>query len=241
MKHFTQTLIVVIGFTVATALVAMAETQPSKNSLGNQLMKGSTPWYQKAAVTVGPATESAAKGGSLLILQAGSFLYLEGDSTLHKYQMNANALRGSAIVKSLSGGLEKALKTSQVESMTLIVPVDNLKSREKGLDENAYKALKPKENPEITFSLDSLSLAKAKEGPTVMTAKGNLTIAGTKAPIILTGDAVFTGNQVRLTGTQKLKMSDFKIVPPSISLVVTSIDCKDEIEIHYDVIFDAKK
>jgi hypothetical protein len=44
-----------------------------------------------------------------------------------------------------------------------------------------------------------------------------------------------------LTGVQKLKMTDFGIAPPSISLLVTSIDCKDEITVHYDVAFGPKE
>jgi hypothetical protein len=195
---------------------------------GNQLMQNQTHWYEHPAVTVG-AVDPSVKGG--LVLQPGSFVYMEGDSTLHKYQMNANALLGSALLKG-KDGLEKALETGGVESMTLVVPVKNLKSRESGLDSNAYKALLEKDNPNIQFVLDSETLKGS-----LLTAQGNLTIAGTTAPVTLSAQATVTGDKVRIQGVQKLKMSDFKVVPPSISLLVTSITCSDGIEIHYDVVF----
>jgi polyisoprenoid-binding protein YceI len=74
-----------------------------------------------------------------------------------------------------------------------------------------------------------------------MAAKGNLTIAGITSPIVLAVDTTVTGSRIHLKGVQKLKMTDFKVTPPSISLLVASIKCADELEIHYDVVFDSKK
>jgi hypothetical protein len=232
MKRFTLTLITTMGLATASALTVLADTQATPgaaSSGGNQLMQNQTHWYQKAADTVGPA-DADSKGG--LVLQPGSSLYLEGDSTLHKYQMNANVLLGSAALKSPAGDLAKSLKNDGVDSMTLVVPVNKLKSRESGLDNNAYTALQAKDNPSIKFELESESLKD-----NVMTAEGNLTIAGATAPVTLSAETEIKGNQIHLKGVQKLKMSDYKVKPPSISLLVPSITCTDEIEIHYDVVF----
>jgi hypothetical protein len=197
-------------------------------------MQNQTHWYEKAA-EVGPVKDFTAKG-SALVLRSGSFLYMEGDSTLHKYQIHANSLQGSASVP--AGDLLKALKAGSVDGMTLVVPLKDFKSRESGLDDNANKALKSKENPEILFNLKGATLtAGAAEGTYVMTAKGSLTVAGVAAPITLKADATIKDGKVELKGVQKLKMSDFKVTPPAISLLVTSITCTDDIDIHYDVIF----
>lgn len=229
MRKFTLGLITIMGLMMASAIAALADG----TFTGNQLTKAYVPWYQKAADTVGPVT-GAAKGG--LVLQAGSFLYLEGDSTLHKYQMHANTLLGSAVLKNSKGDLTKTLKANGVDSMELVVPVSTLKSKESGLDDNAYKALSAKDNPAIKFELDSETL---KDG--VMAAKGNLTIAGVTVPVTLSPATEIKGDSVHLTGVQKLKMSDYKVKPPSISLLVTSITCTDEISIHYDVTFAPAK
>jgi hypothetical protein len=220
-----------------TAIWANAEGSDA----GNKLMENQTHWYQEAATVVGPVEGIATQEGTLLTLQTGSAVYMEGDSTLHKYQMNAHSLKGSAVVKGSSAGLLKVLKGGKVGAMSLMVPVETFKSRESGLDDNAYKALKSKENPVIRFDLTKEKLADgATEGAYVMTAKGTLSIAGETNPVTLTADVTVKDNQIRIKGVQMLKMSDFKITPPSISLVVTSITCTDAIEVHYDVIFAAK-
>ena len=229
MKKFTLVLITAMGLMVASAVTVLADSGFS----GNQLMKGSTHWYEKAASTVGPV-DKAAKGA--LVLQAGSFLYLEGDSTLHKYQMNANTLLGSAVLKSPKADLAKTLKANGVDSMELVVPLATLKSKESGLDDNAHKALLMKENPAIKFVLDSETV---KDG--VMSAKGKLTIAGVTVPVTLSLEAEIKDGSVHLKGIQKLKMSSYKVTPPSISLLVTSITCTDDVEIHYDVTFAPAK
>jgi hypothetical protein len=231
MKKFTLTLITMMGLVTATAFTVLADTTATSaaDNGGNQLMQNQTHWYQKAATQAGPVDPSV-KGG--LVLQAGSMLYLEGDSTLHKYQMNAHVLLGSAVLKSLKEDLAKSLKKDGVDSMTLVVPVNNLKSRESGLDNNAYTALQAKDNPSIKFELESETLKD-----NLMTAEGNLTIAGATAPVTLSAETEMKGDQIHLKGVQKLKMSDYKVKPPSISLLVTSITCTDAIEIHYDVVF----
>jgi hypothetical protein len=241
MKKLFLIFVTAMSLIMGIVLTALAESKPTPaatHSTGNQLMQGYVHWYEKTA-TVKPAPEVAAKSGSLLILQTGSFLYLEGDSTLHKYQMNARSLLGSAVVNIPAGGdLLNALKAGKVASMVLTVPVKDLKSRESGLDDNAYKALNLKENPEIKFVLKNATLKSGKEtGIYTLVVKGNLTIAGVTVPIVLSGDAIIKGNKIEFKGIKKLKMSDFKITPPSISLLVASINTTDEITIHYDIFF----
>ena len=117
MKNFTLAVIAMMGLTTGTALTVLADSQPppvATHSSGNQLMQGYTPWYQKAATNVGPVDKTG-KGG--LVLQPDSYLYMEGDSTLHKYQMHANALLGSAVLKNSKGDLAKVLKANGVASM----------------------------------------------------------------------------------------------------------------------------
>lgn len=233
MKQLTQSMVGAFGFLALTLTATAVDRSPAwADGGGNQLQQGYTPWYQKAAEKVGMVDGAKAS----LVLKTGSSLYLEGDSTLHKYQMHANSLQGSASVP--AGDLLKALKAGTVKDMSFVVPVKDFKSRESGLDDNAYKALKSKDNPNITFALKSETLKAGTAADTyVMTAKGDLTIAGTTAPVVLKADVTVKDGTVELKGDQKLKMSDFKVTPPSISLLVTAITCTDDIDIHYDVVF----
>ncbi len=198
-------------------------------------------WYEKSALTVGPVKGFKAKPGSLLVLQAGSAVYMDGNSTLHHYQMNANRLEGSAVLKGSSRNLLKALQKGQVGLMTFDVPVERFKSKDSGLDKNAYVALKSKENPDMKFVLTRETLKAGKDADTyVMTAMGKLTVAGVTIPVILTADTTVKDGQVRLQGIQKLKFTDFNITPPKASIFIVTIVCDDEFEVHYDVLFSAK-
>ena len=234
MKRLAQ-----VGF--AMSAVLMLSSIPVWADSGNQLMQNQTHWYQKAAETVGPVDGITTESGTLLTLQAGSSLYMEGGSTLHMYQINAHALKGSAVLKGLAADLLKAVKAGKVGKMSLVVPLANFKSRESGLDDNAAKALKAKDNPEIIFNLTKEKLTPGDTtGAYLMTSTGTLTIAGETVPVTMTATASFKDNQIELKGVQKLKMTDFKVTPPSISVIVTSITCTDDIDVYYDVIFAAK-
>jgi hypothetical protein len=242
----TVVLLLVSMPVVSSDKAATPSGQKKSGWSGNMLMTNSQPPItRRPASVVGPAAGiTAGKDESLLVLQKGSVLYLAGDSTLHKYEMGAKSLSGSAAVgvpaSALKSGdaLGKALQKGAVKSMALIVPVTTLKSKESGLDDNAYKALKAKENPEIKFVLKNETLAPGgDDGTSLMKADGELTVAGVTVPVTLNAETTVAGGQIRLKGVQKLKMSDYKVTPPSISLLVTSITCSDEIEIHYDVVF----
>ncbi len=244
MRNFDRVLAGILGLFLGLMPVVWADSGAAPGQSqdgGNQLMKGYIHWYEKAAETVGPV-EGMAGAGRVLTLQPGSFLYMEGGSTLHNYQMTAKALEGSALLKGAAPhSLITALQTGQVKAMTLVVPLKTLNSKDTGLDKNAYQALQAKDYPEIKFNLTGETLtAGASPDAYVMTGRGTVTVAGQSAPVTLTADATFQNNQVRLKGVQKLKMTDFKITPPKMSILIVTVTCTDEIEIHYDVTFGAK-
>jgi polyisoprenoid-binding protein YceI len=125
--------------------------------------------------------------------------------------------------------------------MTLVIPLKTLNSQDAGLDKNAYQALQVADHPEIKFELTSETLtAGTVPDAYVLTALGTVTVAGQSAPVTLTADTTFQNDQVRLKGVQKLKMTDFKITPPKMSILIVTVTCTDEIEIHYDVTFGDK-
>lgn len=231
-----------MGLGTATGLSLRAEPQVTPVAAqinSSQPTPGSLPWYKKAATSIGPADLTSQEG---LVLQAGSLLYLEGNSIFHNYQsnadsphkfhMNANVLLGSAKLKDPKENLAQALKNNGVDSLALVIPVEKLNSKKPAMDGNAYKALRSKENPSIEFTLESEVLRE-----NIMTANGNLKVAGITIPLTLSPEVEIQGNRVHLKGIQKLKMSDFGVKLPTLSIPTTSITCADEIEIHYDLFF----
>ncbi|HXL74004.1 MAG TPA: hypothetical protein VN963_10310, partial [bacterium] len=128
MKHFMRIWVVMTAVMVLSSIAVCADTTDSGS--GNQLMKNQTHWYQAAATLVGPIEGFSGKGGTELTLQKGSAVYMVGNSTLHQYQMNAQVLKGSAVLKGSSKDILKALQKGKVGLMTLMVPVSTFKSRD---------------------------------------------------------------------------------------------------------------
>jgi polyisoprenoid-binding protein YceI len=94
--------------------------------------------------------------------------------------------------------------------------VENLKSDEKDLDKNAYKAMKTKEFKEIFYQLVWSKVIHELGNKYLIKTHGNLTIAGiTRAVNMNVSCIVNNDSTITCTGSQRLKMSDYKIHPPS--------------------------
>jgi polyisoprenoid-binding protein YceI len=123
--------------------------------------------------------------------------------------------------------------------------VRSLKSVEKNgspysdpMDEIMYGKLLAQANQRITYTLTSLTL---KEQPREMTesyqyeATGNLTVAGVTnvitMPVTVLPDAA---GRIQFASSVKVKMTDFKISPPSPSFGGVSITTGDEVTLKFN-------
>ncbi|MBS1603394.1 MAG: YceI family protein, partial [Bacteroidetes bacterium] len=88
-----------------------------------------------------------------------------------------------------------------------------------GMDNNAYKALKTDKNPAITYTLTSATIAPGTNGTSTVKCSGNLSIAGTtKEEEIVATCKPNADNTLIVTGSRKISMPDFSIVPPTFML-----------------------
>ena len=142
-----------------------------------------------------------------------STLWLEGDSTLHRYSSTATVI---------SVELDSDAGLAQATALTVKVPVAGLKSGHAGLDKNLQKALKAEEFPEIVFSLASY---KAQE------ATGTLSIAGVAKPAVVK----VAVNGTVVTGEHELKMSDFGVKPPKMMMGAVKTDDKVVVKFRIDL------
>jgi hypothetical protein len=134
---------------------------------------------------------------------------IEGESTLHAWEVSAASVDLSADVRS-SGGLADALAHHGLKSLDLALSVASLKSTEGGgMDKNMDVALQSDKFPKIQFHMKSYSL----DGGTV-TAQGDLSIHGQTKAVTLTGSVTGKGNKVTVKGVYALEMSDYGIKPP---------------------------
>ncbi len=148
---------------------------------------------------------------------------IAGTSTMHDWTMTSTGANYNATFEVNADGTP-----SKLTMVTFTLPAESLKSHEKAMDKNAYKSLNTDKYKDITFQLTSSKIT----GKTI-TCNGNLTISGTTKPLEV--DVTYEAKNVTLVfkGSKKIKMTDFKVEPPS--FMFGTIKTGDEITISFDV------
>jgi polyisoprenoid-binding protein YceI len=173
---------------------------------------------------------TAQAGTITLSARSGSKLRMEGTSNIHDWQCESPLILGSLQVSDnfpVEPG--QAVNPAKVDVKgEAYVRVVSLKSKNKDgtpyedkMDEVMWEHLKAQANPQITFRPTDLVLKeapKSKDDPYVFDAKGELTVAGTTNAISMPINVVPMGDKdkkIKITGTVPLKMTDYKVEPPS--------------------------
>ncbi len=155
---------------------------------------------------------------------------LEGTSTLHDWEMNANNNASSEAILTMVGD-----KVTGISNLTFVLPATSLKSEHTAMDKNTYKALKTEQNPTINFVMTSGSITQVEGNTYQIKCNGKLTIAGTtrETDVIAVGKYNPADKSFVVAGTKKMKMTDFDIKPPSVML--GTIKTGNDITITYNV------
>lgn len=141
---------------------------------------------------------------------------LAGTSSLHDWDMNAHAFTGKAEFNFKKGDDQTLVG---LNSLTFSLPVTNLKSKKKGLNKNAYEALKTDTYKNITYALLSAKVSPEKDNKVLIKTTGNLTISGVTREVAMDVYCVVNKDaSISCSGTEALKMSDYKVEPPSFML-----------------------
>jgi polyisoprenoid-binding protein YceI len=130
-----------------------------------------------------------------------------------------------------TGDIPKALK-----SFNFSVEAKNLKSEHGSMDNRTYKTIKADEFPKIVFKLASATITPGQKHKFSINATGTLTIAGASKTItMLVNGELKADNTITCTGSEKIKLTDFKIDPPSFMLGAMKV--KDDLTIQYTLNF----
>lgn len=159
-----------------------------------------------------------------------SSLKVEGTSNIHDWEMNAKELQGSMKVQMEDGQLV------QLDQLQFAVIAESLKSGKGGMDKNTYKALNTDDHKRITYELASVkNLDCTSKTSCKITTNGVLTISGTKKNVEVIFDAKVAGDKITLTGNKKIKMTEFKVDPPT--AMFGTITTGDEVNIKFQTVF----
>jgi len=137
---------------------------------------------------------------------------LNGTSTFHDWEMDAVTATGEAQFTFKSGD-ESELES--LKSLTFNLIVTDLKSDNKGLDKNAYKALKTDEFKTIHYVMSNSNVSP-ESGGYLLETNGLLTVAGVTKNVDIDIHLVVNNNHtVTCKGAYELKMTDYNVEPPS--------------------------
>jgi len=156
--------------------------------------------------TVGVLGQETTKSITLDIKLPSSVL-VQGTSTLHDWESVVEKTYGKMTIMNLDS-------TKQIETLKVKVETTSIKSGKKLMDKLTYKALKAKQHRWITFDFKSGELISENNQEVSIKLTGDLSIAGVTKSVSVLTNINKKGEDIFLTGSYKLKMTDYGIKPP---------------------------
>ena len=158
-------------------------------------------------------------------------LIVAGTSSLHDFESTVETadIKGSFNIKDQ--------KLIGITGVVAKIPVKAIKSTKgKMMDNKTWAAFKYEKNPLITFALASASV---NSQASTIDARGTLTMAGvTKSIDLVLTYKVTTDGDLKISGSKKIKMTDFKMEPPT--AMMGTIKVGDEVEVRFDMLLTSE-
>ncbi len=156
-------------------------------------------------------------------------LVIKGTSNLHDWESPAKEVRANGMITFTTGVLKS------IQSLNVEIPVKTIKSSKGSImDNKTYDALKAEKFPNINYKLEKVTGLNARGGSYDINATGYLTIAGATNKIdMYVQGKVGSDGSITFSGSKKLKMTDYKIKPPT--ALMGTMTTGDEVEIVFQV------
>lgn len=133
-----------------------------------------------------------------------------GSSNIHDWTMTATGIESQGDFK-FEGEQLRALS-----GFSFSVAAKSLKSEHSSMDGRTYTTIKADQFPKIVYKLNSAVVTPIQKNKYNIKATGELTISGATQAITLDVTAVVgPDNTITCTGSQKIKLTDYKIDPPT--------------------------
>ncbi|TJY36247.1 YceI family protein [Pontimicrobium aquaticum] len=168
---------------------------------------------------------------SYVLDKSNSTITVSGTSSLHDWDIISNNFSGNIQLKDSV--------TAQIETLFVSIPSESLKSGKKAMDKKTYKALKTDDYSTISFKMVKVKSSKKVDDSTFeMKLVGEITICDVTKLLGIDFLLSKTGENINATGSCKMKMTDFKVVPPT--ALLGTIKTGDDISIKFNVMFLTK-
>ncbi|WP_379091993.1 YceI family protein [Pedobacter sp. UC225_65] len=154
---------------------------------------------------------------------------VNGTSNVHDWTMTSTGIESQGVFK-----LNSKNELTGLSAFSFTVLAKSLKSGKSSMDNRTYKSILADEFPKIVFVLKSAVVNPLSANRFQILATGNLSIAGATQPVTLTVTALVNADQsITCTGTEKLKLTDYKIDSPSFMLGAMKVG--NELGIKFDL------
>jgi polyisoprenoid-binding protein YceI len=156
-------------------------------------------------------------------------MVIKGTSNLHDWESNVKEVRASGAITADASGLKS------IQSLYVEIPVKTIKSSKGSImDNKTYDALKANKHQNITYKLEKVTGMNNKAGTYDINTVGTLNIAGAsnKVDMYVRGKMDSSGG-ITFSGSRKIKMTDYKIKPPT--ALLGTMTTGDEVEIVFQV------
>ena len=157
-------------------------------------------------------------------------ILIKGTSTLHDWEMKSNEGKCEALFVFGANN-----KLSSLTALKFNLLSKTLKSGHTMMDNNTYKALKTDAHANISFVLSSAAITQVDAFNYQIRCQGKLTVAGTTkdTELTATGRVNPADNSLNISGTKKMKMTEYNVQPPSV--MMGTIKTGDDISITYNL------
>jgi len=157
-----------------------------------------------------------------------SSVVIKGTSNLHDWESKTQQVNGQISIN---------YSSKQVNSMAVEIPVKSIKSGEKLMDSKTYEAFNADKYPTIVFKLVEVNSLQISPNVINVTVTGNLTLAGvTKRVSVKATGKPGKDDSFTFTGTVPVKMTDFKIDPPTAMMGMLKVG--NNVTLKFDVTVD---
>jgi hypothetical protein len=171
-------------------------------------------------------------------LPRGSVMKINGTSTIHDWEVECQVIGGKMELDSnfpLDPTQEPPKELKVTPKVEVSIPVRQLKSGKSMMDTVMHNAMNAETNTTIKYTLLEMKpMGKADKGLKFAT-KGTITCNGVTQTNAF--DVVMTKvdeKKIKVSGSTKVKMTDFKISPPAPKIALGAIKTADDVKLTFE-------
>lgn len=183
------------------------------------------------AVTFFAVVPQALKAQTTFRLLPGKDISIKvlGSSNIHDWTMVSSTMESQGDFK-----VDADNQLSSITAFNFSVAARSLKSEHESMDSRTYKSMKADKYPNVTYKLSSAVISTVQKNKYLVKTTGELTIAGVTRTITMDIIAVVEQDKtVICSGSEKLKLTDYKIEPPSFMLGAMKV--KNDLTIQFSL------